>query len=154
MPRPAPRRAAAPPAPVLHRRALVLAGAGLALGAAPARAQGADHAKFMRQAEAMRALALQRGDQGFGAVVVKDGAIVGEGPSEVVTRGDPTAHAEMQAIRDAARRLGTRDLFGCVLYATFTPCPMCATAAHWARISTVFVGAAIANTGAPRYGGC
>jgi guanine deaminase len=144
-----------PFSPPLPRRRLVLAGAGLvAAGAISARAEAPEHAKFMRQAEAMRALALARGDQGFGAVVVKNGAIVGEGPSEVITSNDPTAHAEMQAIRAAARRLGTRDLSGCALYATFTPCPMCATAAHWARISAVFVGAAASPTGAPRYGGC
>lgn len=107
---------------------------------------------FMDRAQAMRRQALDAGDQGYGAVVVKGGRIVGLGPSRVVTNQDPTAHAEMEAIRDAARHLGTRDLSGCVLYATFRPCRMCETAAYWASIDRVFVGREIADMGAPKYG--
>ncbi|MDJ0950196.1 MAG: nucleoside deaminase [Alphaproteobacteria bacterium] len=109
---------------------------------------------FMARAEAMRQQAADSGDQAYGAVVVKAGRIVGEGPSQVVSHQDPTAHAEVEAIRDAARRLGTRDLSDCELYATSRPCPMCATAAYWARIARVYVGADIKDTGPPRYGGC
>ncbi len=109
---------------------------------------------FMRRAARMREAALAAGDQGYGAVVVKDGRIVGEAPSRVVTAGDPTAHAETEAIRDAARRLGTRDLSGCVMYSTSPPCAMCETAAYWARIERLVHGAGLSDGGAPRYGGC
>jgi tRNA(Arg) A34 adenosine deaminase TadA len=68
---------------------------------------------FMRRAFDLRRLAVKRGDEPYGALPVRGGRIVGEGVSAVVITPDPTAHAEMQAIRDAARRLGTRDLSGC-----------------------------------------
>jgi tRNA(Arg) A34 adenosine deaminase TadA len=108
----------------------------------------------MRRAEEMRAAALAAGDQGFGAVVVKDGRIVGQAPSRVVTGKDPTAHAETEAIRDAARRLGTADLSGATLYSTFRPCPMCEAAASWARIGRMIVGADLADRGAPSLARC
>lgn len=73
----------------------------------------------------------------FGAVVVLAGEVVGEGRNCVVERVDPTAHAEVAAIRDAARRLGRFDLSGAVLYASCEPCPMCWAAAHWARIARI-----------------
>ncbi len=114
----------------------------------------ADKASFMARAQEMRDLASRNGDQAFGAVVVKDGTIVGQAPSRVVTAKDPTAHAETEAIRDAARRLGTNDLSGADLYATFRPCPMCETAAYWARISRIYVGEALSDHGAPRYSRC
>jgi tRNA(Arg) A34 adenosine deaminase TadA len=105
---------------------------------------------FMEHAFEMRRRAVERGDQPYGAVIVKDSRIVGEGVSEVVTGGDPTAHAELQAIRDAARRLGTRDLSGCDLYGTSPACPMCEGGACWARIARMYHGAAITDAGAPR----
>jgi tRNA(Arg) A34 adenosine deaminase TadA len=108
----------------------------------------------MRRAFDLRDRALAAGDQGYGAVVVKDGLIVGEAPSRVVTANDPTAHAEMEAIRDAARRLGTRDLAGATLYASFRPCAMCGTAAYWAGIARVFHGAGISDAGRPSYPNC
>lgn len=148
--------------PISRRRSLSL---GLAAGAVPvlagrAGAQipaieqpvGATPAAFMDRAYAMRDLALQSGDQGFGAVVVKDGRIVGEAPSRVVTNGDPTAHAEVEAIRDAARRLGTRDLSGCTLYGNFRACPMCQAAAYWAGISRLVHGRDLTDQGSPRLG--
>ena len=113
-----------------------------------------DHRGFMQRAEAMRRLAIERGDQPYGAVIVKDGQIVGEGPSGVVTNQDPTAHGEMQAIRDAARRLGTRDLGGCIMYTTARPCPMCGTAGYWANLSRVYYGPNITDAGAPSYPSC
>jgi NAD(P)-dependent dehydrogenase (short-subunit alcohol dehydrogenase family) len=79
----------------------------------------------MQRAFELRRLAEDRGDQPYGAVVVRAGRIVGEGVSAVNTAPDPTAHAEMQAIRDAARRLRTPDLSGCELYGTSRACPMC-----------------------------
>jgi tRNA(Arg) A34 adenosine deaminase TadA len=109
---------------------------------------------FMRRAFEMRDLASRSGDQPYGAVVVKDGRIVGQGPSRVLTAPDPTAHAEVEALRDAARRLGTNDLSGCVLYASFRPCRMCETAAHWAGVARMYHGEGVADAGQPRYGGC
>lgn len=89
---------------------------------------------FMCRAAELRQQAVGAGDQAYGAVVVRDGQVVGEGPSRVVLSRDPTAHAEMEAIRDAAKRLGTRDLRGCELYSTSRPCKMCETAAYWAGV--------------------
>jgi tRNA(Arg) A34 adenosine deaminase TadA len=117
-------------------------------GAAP------DRQRFMRQAFELRDRASAQGDQPYGAVVVKDGRIVGEGPSRVIVNGDPTAHAEMEAIRDACRRLKTRDLTGCEVYASSRPCPMCETACYWSRISRVYFGAELSDAGAPAYPRC
>ena len=105
---------------------------------------------YMERAFEMRRRAVERGDQPYGAVIVKGNLIVGEGVSAVVTDNDPTAHAEMQAIRDAARRLGTRDLTGCEMYGTSRACPMCEAAAYWARVSRLYYGASIADAGVPR----
>ncbi|NDH63866.1 MAG: nucleoside deaminase [Alphaproteobacteria bacterium] len=107
-------------------------------------------AGFLRRAFEMRDLALKAGDQGFGAVVVRESVIVGEAPSRVVANTDPTAHAEMEAIRDAARRLHARSLTGAVLYSSFRPCPMCEAAAYWAGISRMVYGEAATDGGAPR----
>lgn len=111
-------------------------------------------AAFLARAFALRDAAVRAGDQAYGAIVVKDGKVVGEGPSRVVTNTDATAHAEMEAIRDASRRLGTRDLSGCILYSSSPPCAMCETAAYWAGISKKVHGRAGTDGGAPRYGGC
>ncbi len=115
---------------------------------APARHQA------MAWARQMRHRAVAAGDQAFGAVVVRNGKLVGEGPSRVVVNDDPTAHAEIEAIRDAARRLGSRDLAGCELYATSMPCPMCQTAAYWANLDRVYVGPQAEDAGPPRYCRC
>jgi len=104
----------------------------------------------MRQAEALRDEALRAGDQPYGAVVVRGDVVVGAAPSRVVTSTDPTAHAEMEAIRDAARKLRTRDLSGCVLVSTSRPCRMCESAAGWAGISRMVYGEALSEGGAPR----
>ena len=103
---------------MLTRRQLMaasLAWSGMHPAPADAATPPADRQRFMARAIEMRRLAVERGDQAFGAVVVKDGTIVGEGASAVVTGPDPTAHGEVQAIRDAARRLGTPQLTGCEL---------------------------------------
>ena len=91
-------------------------------------------AGFLARARALRDQAVREGDQGYGAVVVRDGVIVGEGRNYVVLHSDPTAHAELLAVRDAARRLKSRDLSDCDVYSTATPCPMCQGALYWARI--------------------
>jgi tRNA(Arg) A34 adenosine deaminase TadA len=74
----------------------------------------------------------------FGAVVVRDGVVVGEGWNRVVELGDPTAHAEVMAIRDACRHLGTHALADCVIYCSSEPCPMCLSAIYWARLPRLF----------------
>lgn len=104
---------------------------------------------FMARAFELRRLAVERGDQPFGAVVAQGGRIVGEGISAVLVTPDPTAHAEIQALRDAARRLRTPDLSGCELYGTSRACPMCEAAAAGARIGRMYHGSAIADAGPP-----
>lgn len=106
-------------------------------------------AQAMQRARDRRDDASRAGDQPFGAVVWCNGRIVGEAPSRVVTAGDPTAHAEIEAIRAAARRLGRRDLSRCVLVSTSRPCRMCEAAAGWARISRMVHGDALTDAGAP-----
>ncbi len=76
----------------------------------------------------------------FGTVVVKDGVIVGRGANSVLGNNDPTAHAEIMAIRDACKNLNTYDLTGCVVYTTSYPCPMCLSAVIWANIKKVYYG--------------
>ena len=92
-----------------------------------------------------RAIALARDgvrtNQGgpFGAVVVRDGAVIGEGQNRVTSCADPTAHAEVVAIRAACHALGTHSLAGCELYASCEPCPMCLAALYWARIDRIWI---------------
>ena len=82
----------------------------------------------------------------FGAVVVKDGVVIGRGHNQVVRKNDPTCHGEMMAIRDACKRLGTFDLSGAVIYTTGEPCPMCRGAILWANIDHVYYGCNIYDT--------
>lgn len=103
----------------------------------------------MQRARVLRDEAVRAGDQPYGAVVLRGDRIVGEAPSRVVTAGDATAHAEMEAIRDASRRLGSRDLSGCVLVSTSRPCRMCEAAAGWARIARMVHGDALTDAGPP-----
>lgn len=77
----------------------------------------------------------------FGAFVVKDGKVVGPGWNKVTISNDPTAHAEVVAIRAACRRLKSFRLDGCILYSSCEPCPMCLAAAYWAHLSEVYYGA-------------
>ena len=136
------------PRPGLRRRTCLLAAwPGWAVAAATAATPLHD---AMRRAEAMRDEAVRAGDQAYGAVVLRGAEVVGAAPSRVVIATDPTAHAEMEAIRDAARRLGTRDLAGCVLVSTSRACRMCEAAAAWAGISRMVYGAALTEAGAPR----
>ncbi|MDH3659261.1 MAG: nucleoside deaminase [Alphaproteobacteria bacterium] len=115
---------------------------------------GAEAAAFIEMAFEAQRQATAAGDQPYGAVVVKDGELVVATPSRVVTAGDPTAHAEMEALRDAARHLGTRDLSGCILYSSSRPCPMCEAAAYWAGIERLVHGRAITDAGAPTLRRC
>ena len=89
---------------------------------------------FLREAIAVARTGIELGLGGpFGCVIVKDGVIIGKGCNEVTSTNDPTAHAEVVAIRDACRRLGSYQLTGCDLYASCEPCPMCLGAIYWAR---------------------
>ncbi len=106
---------------------------------------------FIQYAFEMRRLASESGDQPFGAIIVKENRVVGLGPSRVIVHGDPTAHAEIEAVRDAACRLSTRDLSGCVIYSTSKPCRMCETACYWANIARMVYSANIVDAGAPTY---
>lgn len=84
---------------------------------------------------------VREGGGPFGAVVVRDGELVSTGQNRVTPTLDPTAHAEVQAIRAACRELGTFTLAGCVLYSSCEPCPMCAAASLWARVDRVVYAA-------------
>jgi len=104
------------------------------------------HEAFLRRAIE---LALESdpkaGDAPFGTVIVKDGRIVGEGRNRVGSNHDPTAHSEVEAIRDACRRLGTHSLEGCVMYTSGEPCPMCSGAIVFARLARIYFGASRAD---------
>lgn len=89
--------------------------------------------------------AIARGQSPFGCVIVCDDRLVATGHNQVWLTTDPTAHAEVVAIRRACFRLAAIDLSGCDLYSTCEPCPMCASAIHWAKVSRVHYGAAIAD---------
>src|SRR5277367_4411669 len=95
--------------------------------------------KFMRRAIGL-SLSKMRGNHGgpFGAVVVRKGRIVGKGWNQVTSSNDPTAHAEVSAIRDACRKLKTFQLDDCELYTSCEPCPMCLSAMYWARVKKVY----------------
>jgi tRNA(Arg) A34 adenosine deaminase TadA len=101
--------------------------------------------------EAVR-LSLQAIEQGtggpFGAVVVKNGRIIGRGQNSVLSTHDPTAHAEIMAIREACRALKSFWLDGCQLYTSSEPCPMCLAAAYWARIAEIWYANTIADAAA------
>ena len=97
--------------------------------------------EFMNQAISLAKLAAQRGDVPVGAVLVKDGEIVGKGLNRREAEGDPTAHAEIEAIRQGAQKLGGWHLEDCELYVTLEPCPMCAGAIINSRIKRVIFGA-------------
>lgn len=93
---------------------------------------------FLKRAIELSAKSLTESPGGpFGAVIVKDGEIIAEGWNEVTSSYDPTAHAEMQAIRNATRKLKQFHLIGTVLYSSCEPCPMCLSAIYWAQIERV-----------------
>jgi tRNA(adenine34) deaminase len=118
--------------------------------------QPANDDYFMREALAEARLAADKGEVPIGCVIVKDGEIVGRGHNLREASQDPTAHAEMIAIRDAASRLGAWRLTGCALYVTVEPCPMCAGAIVLARIDRLVYALPDEKAGAVRtlYGIC
>lgn len=96
---------------------------------------------FMRQAIAIAVENVKNGGGPFGAVIVKDGKVVATGVNRVTANNDPTAHAEVNAIREACRKLGTFSLAGSVIYSSCEPCPMCLGAIYWAHIDKIYYGA-------------
>jgi tRNA(Arg) A34 adenosine deaminase TadA len=100
-----------------------------------------EHEKFMRMAIELSEHNVKQGVGGpFGAVIVKDGMIIARSANRVVPQNDPTAHAEISAIRLACQELGTYNLQGCVIYTSCEPCPMCLGAIYWAHIDTIYYG--------------
>ncbi|HEX6279340.1 MAG TPA: nucleoside deaminase [Pyrinomonadaceae bacterium] len=100
----------------------------------------AEHERFMRRAIELARNGVEANLGGpFGCVVVKNGEIVGEGNNQVTSTLDPTAHAEVVAIREACRKLASFQLEGCVVYTSCEPCPMCLGAIYWARPERIFI---------------
>jgi len=99
------------------------------------------HSEFMQKAVDYAVEGMHDSDGGpFGCVIVKDGKIVGKGHNKVTSTNDPTAHAEVTAIRDACKNLNSFQLEGCIIYTSCEPCPMCLGAIYWARPEKVFFG--------------
>jgi len=98
--------------------------------------------QFMREAIELSREMMRQGKSGpFGAIIVKDNVIVGRGYNQVTANNDPTAHAEVQAIRQACQQLNTFDLSGCEIYTSCEPCPMCLGAIWWARMDKIIYAA-------------
>lgn len=95
---------------------------------------------FMREAIRLSIDNVRDGGGPFGAVIVKDGEIISTGVNRVTASHDPTAHAEVSAIREACRKLGTFDLSGCEIYTSCEPCPMCLGAIYWAHVDRMYYG--------------
>ena len=104
--------------------------------------------EFMREAISLAAVAAASGEVPVGAVVVKDGEVIGRGSNRPIGTSDPSAHAEIVALREAAARLGNYRLTGCELYVTLEPCAMCVGAMLHARLARVVFGAPDPKTGA------
>lgn len=134
------------------RRTLVAGmGGGIAAFVLPVPAAALSEAErhFIAEAARMKREAVDGGDQPFGAVVVKDGLIVGYGPSRVVLDRNPDAHAERVALWDAQKRLGREDMSGAVIYSTSRPCTACQEALARANIVRMYVGPEGADAGRP-----
>ncbi|MFN3874480.1 MAG: nucleoside deaminase [Flavobacteriales bacterium] len=102
--------------------------------------------RFLREAIALARQGMDRNDGGpFGCVIVKDGEVIGRGNNRVTSSNDPTAHAEVVAIREACQALGDFQLTGCTLYTSCEPCPMCLGAIYWARPDRIVFAATRAD---------
>jgi guanine deaminase len=104
-----------------------------------------DYAAYMRLAIQKARAGIKRGQTPFGAVIVRRGKVLSRAHNTVWRSLDSTAHAEVNAIRAACKKLNSIDLSGCVIFSTCEPCPMCLSACHWARIKRVVFGARIAD---------
>lgn len=98
------------------------------------------HEYFMQKAINLAKQSVAKGGGPFGAVVVKNENIVAQGNNVVTLKNDPTAHAEVTAIRKACKKLNTFDLSGCTIYTSCEPCPMCLSAIYWAHIESIYYG--------------
>lgn len=99
-----------------------------------------EDAKFMEMAIRLSEENIDTGGGPFGAVIVRDGEVIATGANRVVPNSDPTAHAEVMAIRNACAKLGTFQLTGCTVYSSCEPCPMCLSALYWAGVSRICYG--------------
>jgi guanine deaminase len=97
--------------------------------------------ELLERAARLAAQSVADGGRPFGSVIARDGVVLGEGVNRVEQTGDPTTHAEMEAIRAVCAALGTADLSGCTLVSSAEPCPMCMAACYWAGVSEVIYGA-------------
>jgi tRNA(adenine34) deaminase len=109
--------------------------------------EAAEHARHMRRCLMLARRAQRQGDAPVGSLVVRDGKIIGQGIEAVKKRRDIAAHAEIEAIREAVRALGTADLSGCILYTSVEPCFMCSYAIRQTGIAQVVLGRKIAAVG-------
>lgn len=100
----------------------------------------AEDAKFMQMAIDLSIENIDNGGGPFGAVIVRDGEVIATGANRVVPNSDPTAHAEVTAIRNACSKLGTFELTGCTVYSSCEPCPMCLSALYWAGVARICYG--------------
>ncbi|MBK6878891.1 MAG: nucleoside deaminase [Ignavibacteria bacterium] len=98
------------------------------------------HRKMMEEAIRLSLENIKNSGGPFGAVITKNGEIVATGVNRVTSKNDPTAHAEIEAIREACKRLQTFDLSDCEIYSSCEPCPMCLSAIYWSRLSKIFYG--------------
>jgi tRNA(Arg) A34 adenosine deaminase TadA len=133
-----------------RRVVLTAFAAGAAAVVTRAKAAPAEHREFIAAAFRMKDDAVRAGDQPYGAVLVKDGRILGFGPSRVVQKKDVTAHAEREAIREAQARLGRSDLSGAILYSSSRPCSACEAAAAEANVARMIHGSEATDAGRPK----
>ncbi len=99
-----------------------------------------DDRRFLKLAAELAEKNIDNGGGPFGAVIVRGGAVIATGVNTVTLSNDPTAHAEVNAIRNACRDLGTFSLSGCTVYSSCEPCPMCLSALYWAGVSRIYYG--------------
>ncbi|MFO8000807.1 MAG: nucleoside deaminase [Marinilabilia sp.] len=99
-----------------------------------------NHEKYMNMAAKMAEENVTKGGGPFAAIIVRGNEVIATGCNGVTTKHDPTAHAEIEAIRQATEKLETYDLSGCTIYASCEPCPMCLGAIYWARLDAIFFG--------------
>ena len=98
-----------------------------------------DHKQNLMKAVELSNVSVDNGSSPFGCIIVNaEGKIIGEGYNHVVLNNDPTAHGEVEAIRNACKNIGSFDLSGCTLYTSCEPCPMCLNAAKWANIKEIY----------------
>ena len=104
--------------------------------------------EFMQRAIELsrRAFLIEKSGGAFGAVIVKDGKIIAEGYNQVIKQHDPTWHAEIHAIREAAKKLASPHLNGCILYTSAECCPMCLAASYWTHLDHIFYGATVEDS--------